>query len=252
MSEKCGTHAGYKWHKNHDTPACNPCLAAAARYQRLRSYDQAWGRPRLVDPTGALRRVRALHRLGWTQSEIARRLGMPEGNLAYLAHRKQIRRTLHDRVVAVYDELSMTRGPSVRARMWAERHDWPPPLGWDDDTIDDPKARPKVNPRVEVYRFVDEIAVGEAMAGRRVDLTKWERREVVRRLVEQGANASQVADRLHILPDAAQKLISRTRTRDGGWSDLCPRGHDYNDPAVFGQDSQSRYCRACRREKAVA
>ena len=45
----------------------------------------------------------------------------------------------HDRIADAYDELSMRQGPSVRNR----RLGYPPPLAWDDETIDDPRARPK-------------------------------------------------------------------------------------------------------------
>lgn len=39
-----------------------------------------------------------------------------------------------------YNRLSMTTGTRTQARNRARRAGWPPPLAWDDDTIDDPRA----------------------------------------------------------------------------------------------------------------
>lgn len=99
-----------------------------------------------VPAAGPRRRLQALVALGWPQAQIARRMGVNPANLG---------KTLHgttDRVNAstaraartLYDELwdrSPAR-PDGRALAAARRHGWVPPLAWDDDTIDDPAARP--------------------------------------------------------------------------------------------------------------
>lgn len=95
-----------------------------------------------VDPTGTVRRVRALVAIGYSQSYLGRRIGWNPANMGDLAHAR--RRFVQERtriaVKAVFDELSMTQGPSARSIRLAAREGWPPPIVWDDDTIDDPNA----------------------------------------------------------------------------------------------------------------
>lgn len=38
---KCGTRAGYRWHQNHDVPACADCLAANREYMRAHPRKKA-------------------------------------------------------------------------------------------------------------------------------------------------------------------------------------------------------------------
>lgn len=121
---------------------CPDCTWAISRYQKDRIADRTAGRPRTLSNVGALRRVQALRALGWPARVIADRIGVHERNLCRWPHRRWISRRLYERICAVYDELSMTTGPDVRARRHAERQGWPPPLAWDDETIDDPDARP--------------------------------------------------------------------------------------------------------------
>lgn len=96
-----------------------------------------------VDSTGTRRRVQALAWMGWPCAEIARRAGTTRSTLATLIlPTRQISYALARRVAAVYDDLSMTPGPSRGAAAKARQHGFAPPLAWDDDTIDNPKRRP--------------------------------------------------------------------------------------------------------------
>ena len=56
--------------------------------------------------------------------------------------REQVAVATAQLVRELYDELAMVTGPSQRARTLAAKHGWAPPLAWDDETIDDPAARP--------------------------------------------------------------------------------------------------------------
>ncbi|GGS96880.1 hypothetical protein [Streptomyces violaceus] len=103
-----------------------------------------------VDGTGTRRRLQALVCAGWTQSELARRLGMNRANFG---------RTIVSRLVEVatlkatrvlYDELWRV-GPvaagvpefrAAAARRIAVSNGWAPVGAWDDDRIDDPEAFP--------------------------------------------------------------------------------------------------------------
>lgn len=107
----------------------------------------------LVDPAGTRRRLQALVATGWTQSALARRLGILPANLPKIVHggRSAIRVATRDAVRALYDELwdqpppastPAERRARTRALTFAAAHGWPPPMAWDDDLIDDPVAQP--------------------------------------------------------------------------------------------------------------
>lgn len=97
-----------------------------------------------IDGIGTTRRIQALVAIGWTQTEQARLIGWTITNLNALAHghdHKVTRRTAN-LINDLYNRLSMTPGPSQRARDIATRYGWAPPLAWDDDTIDQSHATP--------------------------------------------------------------------------------------------------------------
>ncbi|UNM13813.1 hypothetical protein J4032_22225 [Streptomyces formicae] len=103
-----------------------------------------------VDGTGTRRRLQALVAAGWTQSELARRLGMlPENFSKTIASELVVVATVRA-VLALYDELwragPVANGvPAYRAeaaRRRAAELRWAPVGSWDDDAIDDPAAFP--------------------------------------------------------------------------------------------------------------
>lgn len=93
-----------------------------------------------VPSIGAVRRLRALHAIGWTRKQIATEVGMTESGTLF--HQEMITRGLHNRIAAVYDRLQATPGPSAASQRYARNKGWAPPLAWDEDTIDDPHAEP--------------------------------------------------------------------------------------------------------------
>lgn len=97
-----------------------------------------------IDATGTTRRLQALVALGHSQTSIAERMGWTVANLnvLVLGRRTQVTVATAKLIAALYDELAMTPGTSARARSIAQARRWAPPLAWDDDTIDDPAARP--------------------------------------------------------------------------------------------------------------
>jgi transcriptional regulator with XRE-family HTH domain len=107
-----------------------------------------------IDATGSLRRLRALHAIGWTQTEIARRIGWTLANLNryFISDPDRINRSTAVGIARVFNELQLTPGPSDRARRHARKHGWAPPLAWDEDAIDDPAAKPDIGQR-EVVKF---------------------------------------------------------------------------------------------------
>jgi len=97
-----------------------------------------------IDATGSLRRIRALHAIGWTQTEIAHRIGSTLQNLNryFISEPEKINRSTAVSIARLFDQLQLIPGPSERARRHAKKLGWAPPLAWDEDTIDDPAAMP--------------------------------------------------------------------------------------------------------------
>jgi hypothetical protein len=98
---------------------------------------------------GLTRRLQALVALGYTQDHVSAATGISQGLLSRITRGLANRSTARNwhAMVAYYDEVSMTPGPSSTARANARKRGWVPPLAWDDDTIDDPNARPDTGAR---------------------------------------------------------------------------------------------------------
>ncbi|SDD43005.1 hypothetical protein [Auraticoccus monumenti] len=106
----------------------------------------------LVDGTGTRRRLQALVAIGWSMSELGRRLGWQPANAWKLVTGEgQVTHHTAAGVRALYDELwnqpvtgsdRATKTSATRASQLAGRNGWLPPLAWDDDLIDDPASTP--------------------------------------------------------------------------------------------------------------
>lgn len=127
-----------------------------------------------VDSTGTRRRLQALVAAGWSQSKLAGRLGMLQTNFSRMVAAPAVYADTARKVAALYDELWDQQPPedghrdkvaASRARNMAASRGWPPPLAWDDDTIDDPTARPdlgaKVSRREALAENAEELIVGQ-------------------------------------------------------------------------------------------
>lgn len=103
------------------------------------------GRPLLVDPTGSMRRVQALLKLGWTKEDIAARSGLQPKEVGMLAagHRTAIYESTHQAVSQAFGQMWMIQ-PSGwvhdRQRRAVEGLGYQSALAW--DNIDDPAERP--------------------------------------------------------------------------------------------------------------
>lgn len=95
-----------------------------------------------VPRLGAARRIEALLALGWTHAHMRASSGV---NTAVVLHQEGEWITVrnHARIAAMYDDLSMTPGPSARTRGRAAKLGYAPPLAWDEGEIDKPNARAK-------------------------------------------------------------------------------------------------------------
>lgn len=149
----------------------------------------------LVSRVGAERRIRALLRIGWTHELMSAHCGIRTG-LVLSQPGGWVTAAKHEAVVAMYDRLAMTRGPSASTRARATAARYPSPLAWDDDTIDDPAATPRglatgtPGPGLDV----DETAVRRRADGdRSVHLSLAERRALVTLLHGRGLNDQDAA-----------------------------------------------------------
>lgn len=104
-----------------------------------------------VDGAGTRRRLQALVACGWSVAALGRRLGVTPQNMTRLMVAERVYATTARRVITVYDGLwnappprrtSGEKGSVSRALKLARQREWPPPMAWDDESIDDPAAVP--------------------------------------------------------------------------------------------------------------
>lgn len=179
-----------------------------------------------IDSTGTLRRLQALIAMGWSQSKLGERIGVTGSNFGQLLRRGRVTKQTAQRVAKLYDELWDTPPPSAthrdritvsRARNYARAHGFAPPLAWDDDTIDDPAARPAIDAELE-DQVLDEVAVRRIMAGQlqvpsigagQRNGTPPELLEAIRRLAADGWSDRRIAERVGRKPNAVTAIRLR-------------------------------------------
>lgn len=216
---KHGTQTAYRV----DHCGCDPCRAADRHAAKLRLYERCTGRGILIPSVGVQRRLHALAVIGWSGQALADRLGVTAEAVTQWHRGKYplVRRETAEKIGSLYDELWDKRPPASthgerisvsRTKGWAARSGFAGPLAWDDESIDDPDAEPYQDRYVSAAeRGIDEIAVQEAMRGRRVHLYPAEKAEALRRLTESGYSAAAIADRL----GTTQRSVVRTRSARG-------------------------------------
>jgi hypothetical protein len=201
---------------------CADCRRGRAEYEYWREHMLSAGRELLVDATGTRRRLRALGAIGWSARLIGERYGLSENWVSSVCANNRVQAATAEFAKRVYDDLSMVppvpvghheKARVANAKSWARRNGWPPPLAWDDDTIDDPAASPQLDAVAELAepeRFAercDEATVEAAVRGEKPSLAPLERREVVRRLYWRRWSDRAIAE--HIGGSARQVLRIR-------------------------------------------
>lgn len=188
--------------KRHDTYSsvrygctCRAALADKRRYQKLHFHGYA--KSRRLDATGTRRRLQALFVLGHSRKYLGDCLGIGERGVAWHLNDETVTLSFATRVKRVYELLSGTPGTSVRTQENARRRGWVPPLAWDDDEIDDPKAQPK---GAVVSHGIDEFAVQLAVKGElgKQKLTRREAHVAIRRMRELGVPTAEIARRANV------------------------------------------------------
>ena len=115
-----------------------------SHYAVQRKYDYNLKRWARAGSVGISRRLRALVAIGYSSAQLSDMVGIHPSYVSKLMNntRPRVNADTANRVYSLYDRLCMTPGPSQAARDRAHRKGWMPPLAWDDETIDDPEARP--------------------------------------------------------------------------------------------------------------
>jgi Bacterial regulatory proteins, lacI family len=127
--------------------------AAAARILAVTPAMVAAAAPRR-DATGTRRRLRALIAIGHPAASLARWAGLSPLTVSGIVRGRTATVTpathaaVRDLYRQLWDQMPPEHTPAQRraaevARRRAERHGWPPPMGLDDERIDDPAYRPR-------------------------------------------------------------------------------------------------------------
>lgn len=162
-----------------------------------------------IDRTGTMRRVQGLFALGYTSRDLAPYLDVSHSRVSQIGvgYWEKVHIETAVKVLRVYNQFSMTRPDTWQAkrqRRHAQQVGWVVPLAWDDETIDDPNARPAGVGKNRRPRKtdVDQVAVLRAAAGdRSIDLTRAERFEVIRMLTAQNWSETRITAHTGIKAD---------------------------------------------------
>ncbi|MDY0829085.1 hypothetical protein SK224_08080 [Microbacterium sp. BG28] len=201
--------------------------------KRLRSGDVPWiyasterailgikpvrsvGAGRRVDATGARRRMQALMAIGYGSTELAVMLDMPKNAGPRIMRAELVVEETRVAVVALYERLAMKPPEDTwqtrRIRGFAAKHGYAPPLAWDEETIDDPSAKPAAWKRGQresgFLTRLDESVVLAAIDGQQPELSPPERRRVIAVLHERRWSAGRIGSWI----DCSAKTVDRIR-----------------------------------------
>ena len=152
--------------------------------------------------------------IGWRKSDLEA-AGVPAAQLVTRPDRGWVAAAGWRRTRDVYDRLSMTPGPSQVCRDRARARGYLPPLAWDDDSIDDPRAVPAgsdANPD-EVDHVAVDRAVAAGIAGVACDaaalLSREERLEAIRELASRGSSDGDIARAIGVVDRTVLRLRQR-------------------------------------------
>jgi hypothetical protein len=130
-----------------------------------------------IPATGSTRRLQALTTAGYTGRQLCAEIRGNQTSLKRLVSGRQtvITAAKARDIAAAFTRLQMTPGPSTRARLRGQRNGWPPPLAWDEDTIDDPAAQPDTGQTrkptfADRYTDAREIGLTDEQAAQRLGI----------------------------------------------------------------------------------
>ncbi|WP_059038644.1 helix-turn-helix domain-containing protein [Gordonia desulfuricans] len=156
----------------------------------------------LVPAFGTIRRLQSLAGYGYTERNLAARLGWAwDGDVSglFTGKTQQITARRARQVAALFGQLQMVPGTNEAARARGAKKGWPLPLDWDEDLIDDPEQTTTRSRRRD-YERSDGTRRNEAekVAARRAEAAK---------LTRDGLSAADIAQRLRV----TQRTVDRYR-----------------------------------------
>ncbi|WP_229686350.1 hypothetical protein [Longimycelium tulufanense] len=169
------------------------------------------------NPVGTVRRLHALMRVGWSAHTIAQRCGSTLATIRG-ASRGIVSYRTASLVAQVYEELSGTPGDNPNTAKTARVLGYPSPMAWDDDTIDDPKAKPRGianKPAPKPHSYVDGCVVSRLIMGQHQGLrpSRAERDAALLALDRAGLNYAAIGGRLGMDTDSAERALMRAKAR---------------------------------------
>lgn len=175
----------------------------------------------MVPSIGTRRRLQALLTMGWRHQDLSPLLGYGSGQTMYLKGR--ITQRKHEATKRVYDQLWNKRGPAdLRTMRAVAKSGYAPPLAWDDDSIDDPNAKPDLGARVYAQGRCPEGVIHKS------DATV----EDVEFLINEGLNWGAITARLTANPDSLERLLIRK-----GRADLISKAKSLTDRLALARAS---------------
>lgn len=172
----------------------------------------------VVDGTGTRRRLQALACLGWSVNRLTLESDLNRQSLDAALRGGQVLARNARGVAALYERLWDQPAPAEdhRSRISAARAinraataGWAPPMAWDDESIDNPDARPLLSDAhadVDEDR-VDEHAIELVLDGQPMTLTGRDLEVAVDRLADRGLSYADIAARVR----SDEKTVRRIR-----------------------------------------
>lgn len=163
--------------------------------RKILAVRRGWSQ--FVPAAGSARRINAMRRMGWTLDNLADRLGVSFQAVWHILEQQRVHRDTAARIADLYDELSMTPGPSGLLRKRAATKGLPSPLAWDDDELDDPGAW--AHPGETDGAGIDPVVVDRLAAGAdwtTLGATRGERLAAADAMLRRGHAVAHIEDHL--------------------------------------------------------
>lgn len=206
----------------------------AATAERVLSIPLA-GKPvangALVSSLGSWRRATALMAVGHCRKTVAREAGISNSVMYRIFHGDLVTAETAAKLSATFQRLEHVSGASRRSINEAAKFGWPPPLSWDEDSLDDPCAMPdaKINVYASTRRLRSLCRMGFAQKylSERLDIPTDKTSEILRFLgpidYSLADAIEKLFDELRATPSDDERLTSRraaqarTVTSRYGW-----------------------------------
>jgi hypothetical protein len=179
----CGQGSAVYRHRAEKTVTCAACRRFIAVETARRRKAKIMGRALLLPALGTHRRLRALSRMGWSQAEIGRWLGISHSGVGKILMQDQVGWKREQEIREIYRVRAWQLAPGVEGRLvraHAAKMGWAGPLDWAD--IDNPDEIPACEierAHADALRIHREFKKMLAKRERRAAMTPEERRDAL-------------------------------------------------------------------------